>query len=315
MRTLYPVIEPFHSFMFPVSSLHTLYVEQVGNPKGIPILFLHGGPGGGTEPDYRRFFDPEKFHIILFDQRGSGKSTPHACLEENTTWDLVADIEKIRTHIGIEKWHVFGGSWGSTLALVYAISHPQKVSSLIVRGIFLLRKKEIDWFYQHGTSEIFPEAWEKYLAPIPPEERHDLVGAYAKRLFGDDPELMMEAAQAWSIWEGSTSRLIPDTQAKKRFEASMFAKAFARIECHYFVNKGFFTHDNWILDNVDKIRDIPGVIIHGRYDVVCPADNAWQLHKAWPKSKLIYIPDAGHAAGERGITSALVEATEQITAS
>ncbi len=313
MRTLYAPIEPFSSFTFPVSSLHTLYVEQSGNPNGIPILFLHGGPGGGTEADHRRYFDSKKFRIVLFDQRGCGKSTPYACLEENTTWDLIRDIEKIREHLGIQKWHVFGGSWGSTLALSYAISHPHKVSSLILRGIFLVRKKEIDWFYQNGASEIFPDIWENFLKPIPVEERGDLLKAYAKRLFSKDTKIVKEAAKAWSIWEGSTSRLLMDPKFIERFGTDSFATAFALIECHYFMNKAFFTHDNWILDNIHKIKDIPGVIVHGRYDIICPLDNAWQVHKLWPKSKLIIVPDAGHAAGEKPMTSALIEATDSIS--
>jgi proline iminopeptidase len=312
MRTLYPPLEPFSSFMLPVSSLHTLYVEQSGNPNGIPILFLHGGPGGGTEPNHRRYFDPKKFRIVLFDQRACGKSTPYACLEENTTWDLIRDIENIREHLRIQSWHVFGGSWGSTLALSYAVSHPEKVQSLILRGIFLLRKKEIDWFYQKGTSEIFPDKWEKFIEPIPESERGDLVKAYSKRLFSDNPEILKEAAKAWSVWEGSTSRLIPDESFIEHFGTDTFATAFARIECHYFVNKGFFKTDSWLLDNIHKIANIPGVIVQGRYDVVCPVDSAWELHKRWPSSSLIIIPDAGHAAGEKPTMSALVEATDRI---
>lgn len=312
MRTLYPPVEPYSSFMLPVSSLHTLYVEQSGNPNGLPILFLHGGPGGGTEADHRRYFDSKKFRIILFDQRGCGKSTPHACLEENTTWDLVNDIEKIREHLGIPKWHVFGGSWGSTLSLTYAISHPERVSSLTLRGIFLLRKKEIDWFYQNGANEFFPDMWEKFLEPIPVEERGDLVKAYSKRLFSKDMKTVLQAAKAWSVWEGSTSRLIPDEKSLTRFEGDKFATAFALIECHYFTNKGFFEKDSWLLDNVHKIKDIPGTIVQGRYDVVCPPDSAWQLHKRWPKSKFVMVPDAGHAAGEKSTSSALIEATDLI---
>lgn len=312
MRTQYPPTEAYSSFMLPVSSMHTLYVEQAGNPNGTPIIFLHGGPGGGTEPDHRRYFDSKKFRIILFDQRACGKSTPYACLEENTTWDLVSDIEKIREHLGIAKWHVFGGSWGSTLALTYGISHPEKVKSLTLRGIFLLRKKEIDWFYQEGAGNFFPEQFEAYLEQIPKEERNDMVSAYAKRLFSKDPETVKKAAKAWSVWEGSTSRLIPENKFIERFSTDTFATAFALIECHYFTNKGFFKNDNWILDNLHKIKDIPGTIVQGRYDVVCPPDSAWELHKRWPKSKLVMIPDAGHAAGEKPTTSALIEATDSL---
>lgn len=312
MRTLYPPIEAFSSFMFPVSSLHTLYVEEAGNPHGTPIVFLHGGPGGGIDADHRRYFNPKKFRIILFDQRGAGKSTPHASLEENTTWDLIADMERIREHLNIKQWHVFGGSWGSTLALAYAITHPDKVKSLVLRGIFLLQNKEIQWFYQQGTSLVFPEAWEHFIAPIPPSERGDMLSAYAKRLFGQDKEAKKLAAKAWSIWEGTTAKLLPNPDFINKFGDEHFSTAFARIECHYFMNRGFFVKDGWLLDQVSRIKDIPGVIVHGRYDVICPVDNAWHLHKAWPKSKLHIIGDAGHAASEPGIMHALIEATDQL---
>ncbi|MBP6218975.1 MAG: prolyl aminopeptidase [Oligoflexales bacterium] len=311
MTISYPPIDPFHTFSIKVSKLHTLSVEQVGNPKGTPIIYLHGGPGGCIDPENRQFFDPEKWNVILFDQRGCGKSTPHACVEENTTWDLVADIEKIREHLGIKKWHVFGGSWGSTLSLTYAISHPERVESLILRGIFLLRKREIDWFYQWGASEIFPEQWEKFASFIPAAERSDLVKAYAKRLLGSDPELAQAAAKVWSSYEGALSRLRLKPELLERFSDDHFSRAFAFTECHYFVNGGFFKEDNWILNNISRIKDIPGVIIHGRYDVICPARNAWELHRSWPKSELIIVPDAGHSAGEAGITKALLEATDR----
>jgi proline iminopeptidase len=310
MREFYPEIEAYQSGHLKVSDLHSLYYEQVGNPEGKPIVFVHGGPGGGVDPSMRRFFDPKKWRIILFDQRGCGKSQPFSELKDNTTWDLVEDMEKLRKELKIEKWSVFGGSWGSTLALAYAISHPEKVKELILRGIFLLRKKEIDWFYQEGASYIFPDAWDKYLAPIPQNERHDLVSAFYKRLTSPDKDIRSEASKAWSVWEGSTSKLFLDPGFVERFGGDEFADAFARIECHYFMNKGFFKEDGWIINNVDKIRHIPAWIVQGRYDVVCPATSAWELHKAWPESKLHIIPDAGHSASEPGIKSKLIEATD-----
>ena len=310
MREFYPEIEAYQTAHLKVSDLHSLYYEQVGNPAGKPVVFVHGGPGGGVDPSMRRFFDPKKWRIILFDQRGCGKSLPFSELKDNTTWDLVDDMEKLRKELKIEKWTVFGGSWGSTLALSYAISYPDKVKELILRGIFLLRKKEIDWFYQEGASYIFPDAWDKYLAPIPQNERHDLVAAYFKRLTSPEKTVRSEAAKAWSIWEGSTSKLFLDPTFVERFGGDEFADAFARIECHYFVNKGFFKEDGWILNNVDKIRNIPAWIVQGRYDVVCPATSAWELHKAWPESKLHIIADAGHSASEPGIKSKLIEATD-----
>jgi proline iminopeptidase len=313
MRSLYPPIEPYLQSELSVSSLHTLYYEEAGNPNGKPVVFLHGGPGGGIVPIYRQFFDPAKWRIILFDQRGCGRSTPHAELAENTTWDLVADIERLRSHLSISNWTVFGGSWGSTLALAYAQTHPNKCNGLILRGIFMLRPKEIHWFYQSGASNIFPDAWEGYLAPIPAEERGDLVAAYYKRLTSDDVAIRQEAAKAWSIWEASTSKLIPDTGLVERFGEGSFADAFARIECHYFINGGFFENPNQLIDNVDTIRHIPTVIVQGRYDVVCPMVSAWELHRAWPESELIIVEDAGHSATEVGITSALVEACDRFT--
>jgi len=311
MRSLYPPIEPYLQSELSVSSLHTLYYEEAGNPDGKPVVFLHGGPGGGIVSIYRQFFDPARWRIILFDQRGCGRSTPHAELAENTTWDLVADIERLRSHLSIPDWTVFGGSWGSTLALAYAQTHPDKCNGLILRGIFMLRPKEIRWFYQSGASNIFPDAWEGYLAPIPAEERENLVSAYYKRLTSDDAAIRQEAAKAWSIWEASTSKLIPDTDLVKRFGEGSFADAFARIECHYFINGGFFDNPNQLIDNVDTIRHIPTVIVQGRYDVVCPIVSAWELHRAWPESELIIVEDAGHSATEIGITSALVEACDR----
>lgn len=310
MKTMYPEIEPYSTGFLKVSALHTIYFEEVGNPKGKPIVFLHGGPGGGLIPNYRRYFNPEKWRVILFDQRGCGQSTPFAELKENTTWDLVADIETLRTHLSINRWAVFGGSWGSTLALAYAIKHPMACTDLFLRGIFLLRKKEIDWFYQEGCSKIFPDAWEAYLKPIPPEERHDLVQAFYKRLTSEDINVRKAAAKAWSIWEGSTSKLIPDSDIEARFGEDEFADAFARIECHYFTNKGFFPEDNFLLNNIDKIRHIPTVIVQGRYDVVCPAESAWDLHRAMPEAEFHLIADAGHSLSEKGITDALINATD-----
>lgn len=308
---MYPEIEPYSTGFLKVSELHTIYFEEAGNPKGKPVVFLHGGPGGGIIANYRRYFNPEKWRIILFDQRGCGQSKPFAELRENTTWDLVADIEKLRNHLSISKWAVFGGSWGSTLALSYAIKHPDNVTELFLRGIFLLRKKEIDWFYQEGCSKIYPDAWEEYVKPIPPEERHDFVKAYYKRLTSEDSNVRKAAAKSWSIWEGSTSKLIPDSDVVARFGEDEFADAFARIECHYFINKGFFPEDNFLLNNVDKIRHIPTVIVQGRYDVVCPAESAWDLHRAFPEAEFHLIADAGHSLSEKGITDALIRATDR----
>ncbi|MBP9680571.1 MAG: prolyl aminopeptidase [Bacteriovorax sp.] len=311
MKEMYPEIEPYSIGFLKVSNIHTLYFEEVGNPKGKPVIFLHGGPGGGLTPNYRRYFNPEKWRIILVDQRGCGKSTPFADLRENTTWDLVSDIEKLRNHLSISKWAVFGGSWGSTLALSYAIKHPDSCTELFLRGIFLLRKKEIDWFYQEGCSKIYPDAWEEYVKPIPLDERHDFVSAFYKRLTSEDANIRKAAARAWSIWEGSTSKLIPESDIVARFGDDEFADAFARIECHYFINKGFFSEDNFLLNNIDKIRHIPTVIVQGRYDVVCPAESAWDLHRAFPEAEFHLIADAGHSLSEKGITDALIKATEK----
>lgn len=311
---LYPAIEPFCTGRLKVSDLHTIYFEEAGNPYGIPVVFVHGGPGGGITASYRQYFDPEKYRIILFDQRGCGKSTPYASLEENTTWDLVEDMEKLRQHFGIDKWVVFGGSWGSTLSLAYAETHPERVLKLFLRGIFLVRKKEIDWFYQNGASEIFPDAWEHYLAAIPEAERGDLLAAYHKRLTSDDPAVRIPAARAWSIWEGSTSKLYPDTNLIGRFGDETFAEAFARIECHYFVNRGFMRSDAQLLEDVHKIRHIPTFIVNGRYDVVCPITSAWDLHRAFPEAEFVIVPDAGHSMHEPGIAEALIKATDAFAA-
>lgn len=311
MKTFFPEIEPFKTDFLKVSELHTIYIEQCGNPKGQPIVFLHGGPGGGINSDHRRFFDPKHYHIILFDQRGSGESTPAAELQENTTWDLVADIEKIRNYLKIDSWIVFGGSWGSTLALAYAETHPSHVKGLILRGIFLCRPPEIKWFYQEGASHIFPDLWESYREHIPVEERNDFVKAYYKRLTHPSIEVRLDAARIWSKWEAATSRLLIDTDAIDDFDEADLALKFARIECHYFTNNSFFKTDNWLIENVDKIRHIPAVMVQGRYDIVCPARSAWDLHRAWPESELKIIPDAGHSVSELGIKSALIEATEK----
>jgi proline iminopeptidase len=311
MRDFYPEIEPYEQGMLAVSPVHTLYYEQSGNPEGVPVVFLHGGPGGGTTPDYRRFFDPEAYRIVLFDQRGSGQSTPHANLEENTTWHLVADIERIREQLGIESWVVFGGSWGSTLALAYAQTHPERTRALVLRGIFLCRPKEIRWFYQEGASAIYPDAWEHYVKVIPEAERADMLGAFHRRLTSEDEAVRLEAARAWSIWEGSTSKLYPDQDFIAHYADPQFALAFARIECHYFMNNAFFGTDNYLIENVGRIRHIPAVIVQGRYDVVCPLMSAWELHRAWPEADLQIIPDAGHSALEPGTRSALIEATDR----
>ncbi|MEZ4225788.1 MAG: prolyl aminopeptidase [Polyangiaceae bacterium] len=308
---LFPEIEPYATGKLAVGDGHEVFYEECGNPAGKPALFLHGGPGGGLDPRYRRFFDPARYRIVLFDQRGSGQSTPHASLDANTTWHLVSDIEALRTRLGIEKFLVFGGSWGSTLALAYAQKHPQRVTELVLRGIFMLRQSELRWFYQFGASEIFPDAWERFLEPIPEGERDDLMHAYHARLTHADPAVRQRAAKAWSIWEASTSFLHVDPAHVAHSGEDEFALAFARIESHYFVNRGFFESEDQLLRDVDEIRHIPAVIVQGRYDVVCPIRSAWDLHRAWPEAELVVIPDAGHSALEPGITSALIEATNR----
>ncbi|KAK9163610.1 hypothetical protein Syun_004512 [Stephania yunnanensis] len=285
-RDLYPDIEPYSSGLLKVSHVHSIYWEQSGNPTGYPVVFLHGGPGGGTSPSNRRFFDPEFYRIILFDQRGAGRSIPHACLEENTTWDLVDDIEKLREHLGIPEWQVFGGSWGSTLSLAYSQSHPDKVTSMVLRGIFLLRKKELDWFYEGGAAAIFPDAWEPFRDLIPENERSSFISAYNKRLNSNDLETQHTAAKAWTKWEMMTAHLRPNEENIKRGDDDKFSLAFARIENHFFVNKGFFPSDSYLLDNIEKIRHIKTTIVQGRYDVCCPMMSAWDLHKAWPEAEL-----------------------------
>ncbi|HSX13162.1 MAG TPA: prolyl aminopeptidase [Chlamydiales bacterium] len=307
---MYPQTEPLNTGFLDVGDGHTLYWEESGHPLGLPVVFLHGGPGSRTFPKHRRFFDPERYRIVLFDQRGCGKSTPHASLHCNTTWDLVSDIEKLRQFLGIESWVVFGGSWGSTLSLAYAIHNPEKVKALILRGIFLGRKKELHWFYQFGAHHIFTDEWDKYLEPIPNDEREDLIRAYYKRLTSPDPATRKKAAKAWTIWETVNLRLLYDPELFAEFTEDAHADALARVECHYFLNQCFFKTDNWLIENLDTIRHIPARIIHGRYDLVCPFESAWELHKAWPESKLEIIPDAGHSASEPGIERALIQATD-----
>jgi proline iminopeptidase len=311
MRELFPPTEPYEQGFLAVSALHTIHYQQVGNPQGKPAVFLHGGPGGGIDPTYRQYFDPEQWRLVLFDQRGCGRSAPNAELAENTTWDLVEDIEKLRVHLGIDRWVVFGGSWGGTLSLAYAQTYPEACKGLILRGIFLLRRKELLWFYQEGASRIFPDAWERFVAVIPTEERGDLMAAYYRRLTGDDPEVRSTAARTWSIWEASTSKLIADPRLVERFGEVKFSTAFARIECHYFVNKGFFDREEQLIENVGSIRHLPAVIVQGRYDVVCPMESAWELHRAWPEAELVVVADAGHSMSEPGIRSALIEATDR----
>ena len=312
MRTKYPPIEPYMKGHLNVGDGHEIYFEESGNLDGTPVVFLHGGPGSGTYPHHRSFFNPHLYRIILFDQRGCGNSTPHADIENNTTWDLVSDIEKLRVHLKVECWVVFGGSWGSTLALAYAQKHPKKVEALILRGIFLGRKKEMHWFYQFGAHHIFREEWEKYLAPIPEKERGNLLKAYYKQLTSENPEVRKKAAKAWTIWETINLRLVFDPELFAEFTESHHADALARVECHYFLNNCFFETDNYLIENIDKIRHIPAVIIHGRYDLVCPFETAWELAQAWPEAKLEVIPDAGHSSSEKGIMDALIRATDYI---
>lgn len=308
---LYPPLEPNRTGRLAVEPPHELYFEESGNPRGKPALFLHGGPGGGTDPKQRRFFHPDRYRIVIFDQRGCGRSTPHAALEGNSTWKLVADIEALRVHLGIESWLVFGGSWGSTLALAYAERHPEAVTELVLRGIFMLRPKELDWFYQSGASMIFPDLWEPYRDHIPESERGDMVAAYHRRLTSPDPAVRSAAARIWSGWEGATSKLLPDDAMKKAFEEDVHALAMARIEAHYFVNRGFFEPVDQLLRDVGRIRHIPAVIVQGRYDLVCPMESAWDLHRAWPEADLVITPDCGHSAFDAPNTRALVAATDR----
>jgi len=310
LLTLYPPIEPFDS-SFMERDGHQIYYEQCGNPNGKPAIFLHGGPGGGGSTNVRRFFNPEKYHIVVFDQRGCGRSKPHGCLEKNTTWDLVEDIEALKNMLGFKKWLVFGGSWGSTLSLAYSQTYPESVSEMVLRGIFMLRKKELDWFYQEGASNIFPEAWEKFLEPIDINDRDDLMSAYHKIFISDDTEKKLAAAIAWSRWEGSTSSLSYNPDMANSFSDPKFALAFALIENHYFVNKGFLKHENQLIESgIDIIRKIPTTIVQGRYDIVCPMTTAWELSKNWPEANLIVAPSSGHTAFEKEITHELIKATE-----
>lgn len=312
MSKLYPALRARRHGWLRVSPLHEIYYEESGNPDGKPVVFLHGGPGGATDPAMRRFFNPKKYRIVLFDQRGCGQSRPHASLIDNTTWDLVEDIEKLRRHLAIERWQVFGGSWGSTLALAYAQTHPTRVSELVLRGIFLLRKSELDWFYQtdQGASALFPDLWEDFVRPIPLAERDDMVKAYYKRLTSRSTATRVRAARAWSVWEAATSHLRSSPEYVAKFDNAEYAAAFARIECHYFINGGFLTHDDQLLRNARLIRHIPTAIVQGRYDVVCPMRSAWHLHRALPQSQLLVVPDAGHSAFEAGTSAALVAATD-----
>ena len=313
LRSLYPHIEPYAAGMLDVGDAHKIYWEMAGNPEGKPAVFLHGGPGGGIDPKHRRQFDPARYRVLLFDQRGCGRSTPHAELEANTTWHLVADIERLRELMGVDKWLVFGGSWGSTLALAYAETHPERVSELVLRGIFTLRRFELEWYYQSGASLLFPDKWERFLAPIPEEERADLIGAYRKRLTDPDRAIRIAAAKAWSLWEGETITLLPDAEVSDSFAKDDFAIAFARIENHYFVHRGWFD-DGQLIRNAGKLRGIPGVIVHGRYDMACPASTAWDLHRTWPDAEFHLVEGAGHAYSEPGILHRLINATDRFAA-
>lgn len=309
MRTLFPEVEPFRTFRLRVSDLHELHVEEVGNPNGPPVVFFHGGPGSGLSPLHRRFFDPAFWRVVLFDQRGSGRSTPLGELRENTTWDLVADTEKIREHVGIERWLAFGGSWGSTLALAYAEAHPERVTGLILRGIFLARRSEIMWTFGDGARRIYPDGWDEFVEPLTQRERGDILHAYYRRLTSDDLTDRRAAALAWNLWEERASKLVPrlTPPAEEDIPGEI---ALARIEAHYFVHDSFLTPGNQLLRDAHKLRTLPGVIVQGRYDIVCPAMSAWELHKEWPQASFEIVPDAGHAADEPGITDALVRATE-----
>ena len=313
MQQLFPHIDPYKTHTVAVSDGHHLYVEECGRADGLPVVFVHGGPGAACELYHRRFFDPDVYRIVLFDQRGCGRSTPHASLQGNTTQDLIADMEVIRRTLGIERWVVFGGSWGSTLGVAYAETHPERVLGLILRGIFLCRPRDIHWFYQEGASFLLPDYWSDYLEIIPELERDDLMGAYYRRLTGDDELAMMAAARAWSLWEGRASTLLPKAEVVEHFANPQTALSLARIECHYFMNNSFL-EDNQLLQHAARLRDIPGVIVHGRYDVVCPLEQAWALHRVWPQAQLMVIPDAGHSATEPGIVEALLAATNRFAA-
>jgi proline iminopeptidase len=306
---LYPPIEPFARGHLDVGDGHEIYYEESGNRRGIPVLMIHGGPGGGSNPTMRRFHNPVRYRIILADQRGCGRSLPHASLDANTTWHLISDMERLRAHLGISQWQLVGGSWGSTLALAYAEVYPTRVSALLLRGIFLLRRTELDWFYQEGASWLFPDAYAEFVEPIPPGERDDLIAAYYRRLTHPDIKVQLLAARTWASWEASTLALTPDPERIRLFSADAYALAFARIESHYFVNAGFFESDGALLTHAPRLQGIPGVIIHGRYDVVTPIKSAFDLKARWPEARLIVVPDAGHAMTEPGIIHELVQAT------
>ncbi len=308
-RTFYPPIEPYRSGRLEVGDGHELYWEQSGNPGGKPAVMLHGGPGAGCSPDHRRQFDPDRYNVTLFDQRGCGRSTPHASLDANTTWHLVEDIERLRTHLGIERWLVFGGSWGSTLALAYAQTHPQRATELVLRGIFTFRQTELDWLYQYGASEIFPDKWEEFLAAIPEGERGDLVAAYHRRLTGEDPAERLAAAKAWSKWEAETVTLLPDPHVIEEHTGDDFAIAIARIENHYMINKGWL-EEGQLIANAGRLSDIPGVIVQGRYDCCTPPSAAWDLKRAWPEAELVIVPDGGHLFTEPGVLDGLIRAAD-----
>ncbi|BCH65502.1 proline iminopeptidase [Agrobacterium vitis] len=310
LRTLYPEIEPFETGDLDVGDGHVIHWERVGTRGAKPAVFLHGGPGGGINPSQRRVFDPALYDVVLFDQRGCGKSTPHAHLDANTTWHLVADIERLRDMIGVEQWLVFGGSWGSTLALAYTQTHPDRVSELVLRGIYTLTKAELDWYYQFGVSEMYPDRWEHFIAPIPVEERHDMISAYHRRLTGEDKEVQLACARAWSQWEGATISLIPNLQQIENFGEDHYAIAFARLENHFFMNR-IWMEDGQLLRDAHKLKGIPGVIVHGRYDMPCPLRYAWELSKLWPDADLHIIEAAGHAMSEPGILNQLIRATDR----
>ncbi|MFT7529838.1 MAG: proline iminopeptidase [Gammaproteobacteria bacterium] len=311
IRSLYSEIEPYKSGMLRVSDVHEIYFEECGNPQGKPVVYLHGGPGSGCRNSFRRYFDPAKYRIILFDQRGCGRSIPHANLVDNTTWHLVSDIEALRKFCDVEAWQVFGGSWGSTLALAYAQIYPERVTELVLRGLFTLRRSELLWFYQDGASHVYPDFWEDYIAPIPLTERGDLIAAYHKRLTGDDPAAQIECARAWARWEFSAVSLWPNPTGHANVESDLFSLAFSRIECHYFTNRGFFDSDDQLIQNLHKIRHIPCVLIQGRYDMCTPARTAWDIHKAWPEANFRLVGDAGHAGSEPGIVHELISATDR----
>jgi len=306
---LYPPIEPYRRGWLTMPHGHEIYFEECGNPNGAPVLIVHGGPGGGCNPTMRRYHDPQRYRIVLFDQRGCGLSRPHASLDHNTTHDLVADMERLRNHLAITRWQLFGGSWGSTLSLIYAELHPERVTSLVLRGIFLLRRAEISWFYQEGCNWLYPQEYEAFRSVIPAIEQADMVSAYYKRLTSPDRRVQLEAARAWSLWEGSTLSLIPSPDRRRIFAADNYALAFARIECHYFIHGGFLHSDNQILEDIGRIAHIPGLIVQGRYDVVTPLKSAWELKQAWPNAELRIVADAGHAMTEPGIVHELVRAS------